>query len=94
MSEAFLAQKLIKLAMLAAFWSLHKILKVQLKVRDVAMSFANVLKLILLCGKVEKFRWLQDAALLQVSRSVFSSELDLGGLTMVAKLYNELMKCQ
>lgn len=91
MSEYFLTKNQLNLAKLAAFWSVQKVLKVQLKVREVAMSFASVMKVLRITGEVKKYQWVQDAALIQVARAMFSSALDLDSLTAVAGLYKELV---
>lgn len=83
-----------ELAKLAAFWSLRKILKYDRNFSDVARSFTNVLKIVFYTGGVEKFLWMQSAALVQVNWALFIDGLDLDGLRCVIKLYHALMKCQ
>lgn len=91
MFELFLSMKQYDLAKLAAFWSLQKVLKVHLKVRDVARSFTNALKIVHIAGEANDFLWLQSLALVKISRAVFISGLDLEALTEVTRLHKELM---
>lgn len=93
MSEYFLAKNEVNLAKLAAFWSLQKILKVELKIRDVARSFSVLLKVLRVTGESTEYQWIQEAAVVQISRALFSSELNLDGLTEVARVYIEIIIC-
>lgn len=83
-----------KLAKLAAFWSLQESLKLKRSFSDVARSFANVMKIVFHLNNVNDFLWLQDAALEQTSRALFSEDLNLYALTEVIKMYKALMMFQ
>lgn len=93
MSEYFLAKNELHLAKLAAFWSLQKILKVELKIQNVAKSFSMMLKVLRVTGESTEYQWIQEAAVVQTSRALFSSELNLNGLTEIARVYMEIMIC-
>lgn len=93
MSNYFLSINQLNLAKLAAFWSVEKILKVQLKVEQVANSFTELMKVLRVRGETLKFKWVYQAAQTQIARAMFCSELNINGLTAIAKAYTEVMIC-
>jgi hypothetical protein len=93
MAACFLAKKEFHLARLAAFWSLQKILTVQPKVQQVAESFAMVMKVLRVIGQSDNYKWVQEAAQIQIARALFCSELSMDGLVAIAKAYTEIMIC-
>jgi hypothetical protein len=91
MSEYFLSQNKLDLAKLAAFWSVQKILKVQLKLEQVANSFTALMKVLRVKQESLCFEWVFEAAQIQIARALFSSDVNMDGLTAVAKAYSEFM---
>lgn len=89
----FLNTQQHELAKLAAFWSLRKIFKVDRRVSDVAKCFENVMNILSLTEETNKFVWLQEAALIQVSTCLFNSVLDSDGIISVTRMYIALMLC-
>jgi hypothetical protein len=93
MSDYFLSHDKLDLAKLAAFWSVEKILKINLKVEQVANSFAALLKVLRVRGETYKYKWVYKSTQIQIARALFCSKLNMEGLAAVARAYTEVMIC-
>jgi hypothetical protein len=88
--ELYMTMDDLKMAKLAAFWSLKKTLKSGTKVERIAKCFANVMHICIITNDIGESFDVQ--ALNEVLRSISGDSIDAEALDSVVKMYAKIMQ--